>query len=386
MITSSPHLYKRNGQKREVPDEVLDVALEWARQVEKHDLASVLTLNHLAHRTEVPYFYLRDLVQRTKDPYRVFAVAKRDGKSSRSISTPEATLMHVQRWILRYILNKVNNHPDSYAYHRGRSIKDCAARHVGARWLVKADLHNFFHSIDERMVYYVFKRLGYSPLVSFELSRICTRASGQSLRYVPDSWGRYHVIPRYASGWLGFLPQGAPTSGALANLVAQKFDELLSGFAQKAGLVYTRYADDIVFSSAEDFSRSKALDVLGNIESAAARCGFSVHRRKSRICPPGARKIVLGLLVDLDRVRLRKEFRGQIVTHVRGVEKFGLNSHRMSRNFTSSLGFIQHVEGLIAFAADIEPEWSEMVIDRWHTALSAQRLDHPIISSVISDG
>ncbi|MGH8624952.1 MAG: reverse transcriptase family protein [Gammaproteobacteria bacterium] len=328
MITASPHLYLRRGQVLGVPDEVLRRALRHAERVEQQGLASILTLGHLAHRTGVPYQYLRGVVERRNDPYRVFEIRRRSGKTKRLISTPEPTLMLAQKWLVKNVLNCLNPHPDSYAYQPRRSVRACATRHLGARWLAKADLHDFFHSINERSTYRVFLSAGYSPLVSLELARLCTRLSGHRLVDSSTSREDYPVIPNYHSTYLGFLPQGAPTSGALANLVARRLDERLSAYAVAQRLVYTRYADDLIFSSGGEFRRGHAAAILQKVSLVAAECGFALHHRKSRIVPPGARKIVLGLLIDGDRIRIRKEMRSRIITHVRGVEKFGLSAHR----------------------------------------------------------
>ena len=117
---------------------------------------------------------------------------------------------------------------------------------------MKLDVHDFFASIDERQIFQVFTELGYGHLISFEMARLCTRpgvgarhqiASGNS---VPPA--RYTVIKKYrTSAGLGFLPQGSPTSGALANLVMRDIDMRITEAVAGTGIIYTRYADDIVF-------------------------------------------------------------------------------------------------------------------------------------------
>ena len=369
MSTSSPHRYRQQGHALGVPDEVLQRAIVQSSVVEQAGLPSILTLGHLAHRTGVPHRHLRAVVERSEDSYRSFEVHRKSGKRARLISAPTPTLMLVQRWILDRVLNRLPLHPGGYAYRNGRSIKQCATRHLGARWLVKADLHNFFHSIDERAVYQVFLLAGYQPLVSFELARICTRVTGRHSRRSHAREHEYLGIERYKHSQLGFLPQGSPTSGALANLVARDFDKVLADFGADEDLVYTRYADDIVFSSSDEFRRGRAVEILRKIDNTARRFDFEMHHRKSRIVPPGSRKIVLGLLVDGSRVRLRKELRSKIQNHLRGVEVFGLVDHRKERGFASSKGFICHFSGLLAFAHDIEPDWAAPLQQRWRTLL-----------------
>src|ERR1035441_7387175 len=175
MITDSPHRYIRLGLSDGRSRELLNAAVTEARRVEASGLTSVLTLNHLAWQTGASYLYLRSIVQRQIDPYDDILRRRHNGAAMRLISAPNPPLMSVQRWILRNIVQRVNIHPASAAYSYGNSISHCAERHLGASWLIKMDLQDFFHSIDERRVYRTFQSLGYNRLVSFELARICTR-------------------------------------------------------------------------------------------------------------------------------------------------------------------------------------------------------------------
>ena len=237
--------------------------------------------------------------------------------------------------------------------------------------MVKLDLHDFFHSIDERQVYDIFVGLGYEKLPSFEIARICTRQAifGALRSGALRTGNRYSSIPAYSTDLLGFLPQGAPTSGALANLVAFKMDERISTIAADRGLTYTRYADDIVLSGTDSFNRLLARELIHLVDGVVRLSDFALHAKKTRIVPPGARHIVLGLLVDGDRVRLSKQMRMRIETHVYGVERFGLAGHKEARGFSSAVGLARHIDGLLAFAYDIDPQWASRRRARWEDSL-----------------
>src|SRR5262249_1462521 len=148
----------------------------------------------------------------------------------------------------------------------------CASQHIGARWLVKLDLHDFFGSVRERRVYPIFFELGYPPLLSLELTRLCTRA--ELLEQLPRSNDKYRGKAPYSLVPEGSLPQGAPTSGALANMVMRTADAALADYASRQGLTYTRYSDDITFSAGADFSRDRARDVVNRAASIVGREGF----------------------------------------------------------------------------------------------------------------
>ncbi|WP_183336789.1 reverse transcriptase family protein [Microlunatus antarcticus] len=365
MNPSTPHQYTTEGRKAGVPESVLtassrQMALSRARQAKP-----ILSLGHLAHSSGAPYLYLREIVQRRRDPYTTITRVKRSG-GTRSLSAPEPVLMDVQRYILNAALENLSLHPSNYAYQKERSIVDCAKQHLGARWLLKFDIHDFFDSVEERDVFRVFEARGYSALVSLELARICTRAG------VSSSWASTRgSIPTYDVDVIGHLPQGAPTSGALSNAVATPIDDALSTLATNEGFTYTRYSDDMVLSSIRsDLDRAQLVHVVHEVGRVVAAHRFRLHERKTRIVPPGARHVVLGLLVDgEDSVRLLPEFRRRVEVHIRGVRKFGLVRHSEHRGFRSLLSFINHVDGCLAFAKGVDSGWASSSQSAWWEAL-----------------
>lgn len=313
MISQPPHLYRTAGLALGRDAQVVERALQVQERLRANDAYPVLTLSHLAKLTGAPWTFLRDVVARRRDPYSDIDRPKRDGRT-RPISSPEPFLMDVQRWVHHNILSACDVDPSSYAYRRNRSIVDCARRHLGARWLVKLDLHDFFETIGERRVYWIFRKLGYSRLLSLELARLRTRVGP------PEGVGRdYYKYPGkapYAVHVEGRLPQGAPTSGVLANTAANGLDSKLSALAGNKGLVYTRYSDDIVLSAGRDFSRRRASDVIRRADAIVTSEGFALHKAKTRIVPPGARHVVLGLLLDGDAVRLLPEFKRRLEVQI----------------------------------------------------------------------
>jgi RNA-directed DNA polymerase len=173
------HSFRREAEGH-LPEASIVAALNAAHNSQKHGLPAILTLNHLARHTRLEYRYLREIIERRRDPYRSFASRKRRG-GYRSICVPEPKLMRLQRWLARHVLNKCPPHPLSFAYTPSRSMLDCAKVHVGARWLIKVDVRQFFESITEIQAYRVFSGIGYGKLVSHEMARLVTR----SLRDAP---------------------------------------------------------------------------------------------------------------------------------------------------------------------------------------------------------
>jgi RNA-directed DNA polymerase len=371
-----PHLYRQQALALGRDERAVERVIEVQARLRDRGVYPVLTLGHLAHLTGASHRYLREIVERRRDPYFDIDRPKRDGRT-RPISSPEPVLMDVQRWILRSILPANSVHPASYAYQPDRSSVECARFHTGARWLIKLDLHDFFGAISERRVYTVFRSLGYERLLSFELSRLCTRLKRwPAARIGDDQPQRRHNMP-YAVLPDGCLPQGAPTSGALANAVAIGIDRKLSRLAQSTGLLYTRYSDDVTFSGSSDFSRRHAFRIVREASALVESERFRLHRAKTRIIPPGARAIVLGLHIDSDCVRLLPGFKRRIEVHVRGVSKFGIGAHAAHRGFQSIFSMIDHVDGCIAFATSVEPTFGRQIRQAWDIALSTHGYPGP---------
>ncbi|WP_229675363.1 reverse transcriptase family protein [Pseudarthrobacter scleromae] len=309
-------------------------------------------LEHLALAVGLRPAYLRDVAARSIDPYREFQVAKARG-SVRTIAAPEPDLAKAQRWILEHMFLGSHAGASSFAYRKGVSVGDCARVHVGARWLVKLDLKDFFHSVDARRVATIFRKVGCDDVTSVLLAKLCTRRKNGSRGTLTGA------TP------LDYLPQGAPTSGMLANLAAENLDRSMSRLASRYRLMYTRYSDDLTFSSNRDFSRASAFALVRSARGEIARNHFSMHEDKIRISPPGSRLVVLGLLVDSERVRMRGDFKKTLNWHVYGCTRFGPDKYSASLGFSSISEYQAHVNGLFAHAIDIEPEWAGALHARW---------------------
>jgi RNA-directed DNA polymerase len=367
VVDPLPSLYAKQARQRGLDDDTIQSAMRVHRVVAK-GATPILSLAHLAHSTGASYSYLRGLVTRRLDAYTPIQMRKSSG-SIREIHAPEPMLCDVQRWILDRCLVALPRHDASFAYHRGTSIVQCARQHAQSDWLLKLDLHDFFHSITETQVYRVFRSLGYSRLVSFELARITTFTDDVE-RHGRKAIAKYPRIPAYAVNDSGVLAQGAPTSGALANAAARGLDNRLQALGARYESIYTRYSDDIVFSG-NGFDRRTVETLLHHATGIIEAERFAVHHRKTRLVPPGARRLVLGLLLADGDVRLAPWFRRQLEVHVRGTEKFGLRHHARYRKWTSLVSFVNHVEGRLAFAQSVDPAYTDRLRARWNKALAA---------------
>jgi RNA-directed DNA polymerase len=359
----SPQHYLEKGLARGVEPVLLERAIAQIENVvvTNPNLPSLLTLGHLAQRTGANYFKLRNLLSSSRVyAYRSFRIRKRSG-GHRLISVPNPELMRVQRWINVHILSILPTHHCSFAFSPKSSIVLCAARHCGARWLVKLDVSGFFGSISEIQVYRVFRAAGYQPLIAFELARLTTIAPSRSPRYASPIWrvrGGPRAIESYANRDIGFLPQGAPSSPMLSNLIMRDCDSKIEAIAKARGVHYTRYSDDLTFSTRAEFDRDQARGLINDVTRVLRKIGLRPNARKTVVVPPGGRKVVLGLLVDGAKPKLSREFRSLLRQHLYYLTRFGPAAHAKHREFDSIWGMYRHVRGQIDFAKMVDPTFA----------------------------
>jgi RNA-directed DNA polymerase len=357
----APHLYRQEAISRGIPGEIVESALHQAHKLQNAGLPAILSLGHLAFHTNVAYSFLRKTVCRRLDPYRTFPIRKRNG-GERYINVPHPDLLQVQKWIDRFILSNIPASPYSYAYCKGQSIVECAQQHLGCNWLIKVDLRHFFETLSEIQAYRVFSEIGYGNLISFEMARLCSKVlKRNSRKYQKSNWlsNAPSPIGDYNDERIGHLPQGAPTSPKLANLIVHKLDFEIAEVCKKLSLTFTRYADDIVLSTAaRDFTRQNGLEAIRTVYALLPKYGLRPNPQKAKIITPGARKIVLGLLVDGDKVRLTKTFKRALECHLFFASKDPV-WHTTRRGFDSVLGLKNYITGLLAYANQVDHEYVE---------------------------
>lgn len=366
--------FKASPAAKNAPKAVVGNAVKTAKLLREQTSKAppVFTLRHLAHLTGVRYNFLREVIGR-RDPerYRRFRILKRksgpdDAPRYRIICVPDPRLMRVQRWINTNILALGEVHEASVAFRADDNIVAAAQNHCGCTWMIKIDVLNFFESVSEQSVYHVFEGMGYQPLVAFELARLCTRRGSKSWARGGLRWtypfGRTQRIKAYYSPLLGHLPQGAPTSPMLANLVMNAFDGAVTAIADASDLTYTRYADDLTLSTQRaDFDRGTAQAIITKVYAQLRAWGFEPNLAKTQIVPPGARKIVLGLLVDGPKPRLTKAFRARLRQHLYFLSEpqHGPVKHAAALKFNSVYGLRNHVSGLIAYAKQVDEDFAQ---------------------------
>jgi RNA-directed DNA polymerase len=354
------HLYQQAEQK--LGSSLAHLLQAYATNLKSQNLPVIFSLGHLSRITDIDYQYLHATVSRRNESnnYSLFEIRKRSG-GKRYIHTVNGKLFRLHKFVSREILQKVKPHQSSFAFHSSGGIRKCAAMHCGSKWILQFDLKNFFYSISEQEVYQVFKQLGYKSLLAFELARLCT-----TTRLPKEYWeytGNKQTINPYTgdkrlpyplNDYIGVLPQGAPPSPMLSNIVATKLDQALYDYSLENGFVYTRYADDLTFSASVLPSSKSIGKIQREILYLIRKNNFQENEAKRRVAGPGSKKIVLGLLVDGNIPRLSKETYKRIERLIYASNKFGLRDTAFHEGFDSAYGFYNHLSGLMSFVRDVD--------------------------------
>ena len=272
---------------------------------------------------------------------------KRAG-GARLLEAPKWRLRGAQRALLDRLLARVPVHEAAHGFVRGRSIESFVAPHVGRPLVVRMDLEDFFGSIHGGRVRGVFRQLGCSDEVATTLSFLTTTATpARILRSRPhdprEPLGRLHAARTRLRG--PHLPQGAPTSPALSNLVAFRLDLRLSGLATKIGARYTRYADDLAFSFDGDRRQGAAFEAL--VTRIAREEGFAIAPHKTRWMRAHQRQLLSGLVVNVRAQVPRETYDGvRAVLHRASTRGLGAVDADVRASILEA-----HINGRAAWAA-----------------------------------
>lgn len=284
----------------------------------------IINASHLAQLIGLKEEVIHKMIVVPECFYRSFTIPKRSG-DERLISAPYPALMLAQRWIYENILLPgVEVSESAMGFVPRKSILDNAILHLNRKEVLKMDLKDFFPSIDIKRVISVFKGLGYYHRMAYYLASICCENK--------------------------HLPQGAPTSPILSNIVTKRLDYRLKNLADKYNLVYTRYADDMTFSG--DHIPVKFISIVSDI---VADEKFEVHMEKTVIMREKNRKIITGVSVSSERPCIPRAKKRWIRQQTYYIKRFGLRSH-MKRTHIVDPFYDIRMNGYLAYWKSIEPE------------------------------
>lgn len=301
--------------------------LFYARKLYDNKLPIIFDQTHFALLLGIDNEYFHRMSNATEFFYRSFYIEKRNGKQRR-IDEPLPDLKKVQSWILTEILNNVPCSKFAKAYIPQKSIKDNVRFHRNQRMVVTIDLKDFFPSIKSGYVLNAFLSMGYNIPVAVILTRLCCLRES--------------------------LPQGAPTSAYLSNLVLRPFDKQISEYCVHNNIRYTRYADDLTFSGYFDIAA-----LLFVLDSHLPFYGLKRNKKKFKVMRNNTRQFVTGVVVN-DKLQLSREYRMKIRQEIHYIEKFGLDNH-LSHVGETRTNYLNHLIGKIQYALFINPKDEKML-------------------------
>lgn len=300
----------------------------WKYCDKNHSREFLLSLNltgNLNLTKEKQLSLLYGLSNHTEEHYQKIQIPKRNG-AWRTLYVPDSLLKYVQKQILHRVLARL---PVSYcasAYKKGCSLKENAAPHTGKSIVLKLDILDFFGNITYISVYqHAFPGELFPPPVRTLLAHLCC--------------------------YRDFLPQGAPTSPYISNLVLFPFDRYMERWCKNQNITYTRYCDDLTFSGSFEPEA-----VIRKVSSFLLRMGFEINPKKMKICPQGQRQIITGIVVN-EKTQVPKTYRRNLRQEIYYIEKFGLSEHlaHIHLDLTPEK-YLEHLKGKLRYVLQINPQ------------------------------
>lgn len=292
----------------------------------------------------------------TKDKqYTVFEIdkrGKRKGRDKREIQNPSPRLKTVQKLLLGRFLAPIPVGKHIGAYVPGRSCVDTARQHVGKGIIVSMDLKDFFPSVKRAMIRRYFNWVGYPHRVSSLLAELMT--------------------------YKNFVPQGAPTSGYISNLVADnRFDQLILSDLKNLDprWCYTRYSDDIDVSNDEVVADTAIEAVIALVRRRVNEAGFQLNEEKTKVEPQWRRQKVLGVVVNKKINIPRVEYmRIRALIHNCLVHGFDIEAKRAGQKNVTAL--IAYIKGKLSYFDQIDHDKASKLREQLLVAIKAQGLEH----------
>lgn len=307
-------------REREFPPNYVAICVQYAERLLDNKLPVIFDKTHLASLIGFDEKYLHQLYFFSDKLYQQIKIPKKNG-TYRDISIPAEGLKYIQRWILDNILYKLSISEEATEFVPNRSIIDNAKKHINRDLVINMDIKNFFPTITIEQVYRIFNYYGYTKELSFILAKLCT--------------------------FEGHLPQGAPTSPCISNIICLKLDKRFAKLAKSLIASYSRYADDITMSGGKflfDY-----LDIFRNI---IQQEGFCINEQKTRVSYQHQRQVVTGLIVN-EKISIPRETKRYLRQQIHFSKQFGVNNHLKHIGMNRS-NYKEYLYGLAYFIRMVE--------------------------------
>lgn len=305
--------------------------LNYAKRLVDSNLPIIYDSEHFSELVGFKLSYIKSVVKYPESFYWKYKIKKSNG-GVRIINEPLPNLKQIQYWILENILNQLKVSPYAKAFVHRRKLKENVRFHKNRKIVIKFDVHDFFGSIHLESIKKIFLSLGYVHPVADLLAKLCC------LRDV--------------------LPQGAPTSPYLSNLFMMDFDAKISVYCKTLKIYYTRYADDLTFSSDSDLNVQELNRI---VKEAMNQKGLELNTEKTKIMPRNMRQVVTGIVVN-QKLQVDKDKRRKIRQEVFYIKKWGLKSH-LEKIGCEKKNYLKHLLGKMTFMLSFSPQNEQLKQD-----------------------
>lgn len=351
----------------------IEACVQYAHNLEDRDYPVFFSIQHLAMAIGIQSDFLTALIGENENSrylyenegvklkkYNHFFIKKKRG-SYREIMAPHKDLKYIQKWLLFNILSKVPLAESCKGFRSGISIHDNASIHSNAKIILKVDLLKFYDTITEKRIYGVFEKIGYAKNLAYSLAKLCT-AEHHDKYWSDFNQNEKKILSYYLEFKPPILPQGAPSSPTLANIVATKMDKRFEGLGEKLKFSYSRYADDLTFS----INHIGTLPPLNLIRKIIEEENFYINEDKITYMHRGSKQYVTGLTVT-NGVHTSKKYRKKIARHIYFCRKYGVENHLLKNieQFPTynSLKFHDWLYGHICFIHSIDKVASQKLLN-----------------------
>ena len=326
----------------------IETMREYAYRLDDQSLPIIYDQEHFCQLVGYEYYYVLTLSNESEKYYKEYKIPKKHN-GFRIIEEPYPDLKDIQSWILKEILDKASKRyvsAVSKAFIQGCKLRDNARFHRGKKKIVVLDIKDFFTNVTFGAVYETFFKMGYTRALATLFAKICT--------------------------YNNYLPQGAPTSPMLSNMVLHDFDERLWGYCHRRKINYTRYADDMTFSG-DDIKIKDLITYVKQILPDKLR----INNEKTNVMGKGCRQRVTGIVVN-EKVQVPRVYRDRIRQEIYYCIKFGITSHRLQvKNLpqwiTGDKQYVRYLLGKINFVLQTNPKdvvfltYSNWLKEKFHT-------------------
>jgi len=260
--------------------------------------------------------------------YNKFTIKKRNGKE-RNILSPYTELKRIEQNILNELLYDKRSSNYAKAYVKNTSLLDNVKVHKGYRYILKLDISNFFENISYVDVFNIYKEYGFSDRICGLLAHLTT--------------------------YDDYLPQGAPTSPYLSNLVLRNFDYKIGKWCTERNINYTRYSDDMTFSMNE-YDK----ELIRFIRINLYKYGLELNNDKIHLINNSNKQKVTGIVVN-NKLQVDSKYRKKIRQEVYYIKKYGINSHLKRINIKDKNDYLKSLYGKILYILSIDDTNKEFI-------------------------